>query len=362
MRRRAIIARVAVVALMAVGLLMPAGPASLVAARVQAAGGQTTPAGPGASGWTAPRTPWGDPDLQGTWSNITATSFERPEELAGKAALTEEEAAAYEQQLADQRLAAESVSHTGYSPRVWFERGDGLVAGRTSLVVDPPDGRVPPLTPEAARKAEAAATARSEHPADSWEDVSLYTRCLTRGMPGAMVPGFYNHNYQILQTPDHVAILVEMIHDVRIIPLDGRPHLGAQNGQWLGDSRGRWEGETLVVETTSFAPGADYTGAGFANLRANYPGSGATLRLIERFTRVGVDAVDYEFTVVDPGIWTRPWTASIPMSREGADDPIPIYEYACHEGNYGIVGILAGHRAEERAAADGTATEAGRRD
>ena len=306
----------------------------------------------GTTAWTAPRTPWDHPDLQGTWSNITATPFERPEALAGKTVLTTEEAAEYEQQVAERRRAAESVSHTGYSARVWFERGENLDSRRTSLVVDPPDGNVPPLTPEAARKAEAAAAVREAHPADSWEDVSLFTRCLTRGMPGAMVPGFYNHNYQILQTPDQVVILVEMIHDARVIPLDGRPHLASGIGQWMGDSRGRWEGDTLVVETTNFSPKADYTGAGFANLRANYPGSGATLRLIERFTRVDAETIDYQFTVDDPTNWTTPWTASIPMRQDGAGDPIPIYEYACHEGNYGIVGILAGHRAEERVTRD----------
>ena len=305
--------------------------------------------GVGATQWSAPRTPWGDPDLQGTWSNITATPFERPEDLAGKAVLTAEEAAAYEQQISDQRLAFEEVSHTGYSLEVWFERGNRLASNRTSAIVDPPDGRVPSLTAEAERKAETGRAAREAHPADSWEDVSLFTRCLTRGMPGSMIPGFYNHNYQILQTPGYVVILLEMIHDVRVIPLDGRPHVAPEIGQWMGDARGRWEGETLVVETTNFAPQSDFTGGGFANLRANYPGSGATLRLTERFTRVDDETTDYEFTADDPTIWTAPWTASIPMRQDGP--PEPLYEYACHEGNYGIVGILTGHRAEEQRAA-----------
>ena len=196
----------------------------------------------GASQWSAPRTPWGDPDLQGTWSNITATPFERPEDLAGQAELTAEETAAYEQKIADQRLAFEEVSHTGYSLEVWFERGNRLASNRTSAIVDPPDGRVPALTAEAERKAETGRAAREAHPADSWEDVSLFTRCLTRGMPGSMIPGFYNHNYQILQIPGYVVILLEMIHDVRIIPLDGRPHVAPEIGQWMGDARGRWEG------------------------------------------------------------------------------------------------------------------------
>ena len=325
---------VAVVAVLAVGIVVSRWPVTVDV---------------GATQWSAPRTPWGDPDLQGTWSNITATPFERPEDLAGKAVLTAEEAAAYKQKISDERLASEKISNVGYSLEVWFERGDRLVSSRTSAIVDPPDGRVPSLTAEAERKEEMGRAAREAHPADSWEDVSLFTRCLTRGMPASMIPGFYNHNYQILQTPGYVVILLEMIHDVRVIPLDGRPHVAPEIGQWMGDARGRWEGETLVVETTNFAPQSDFTGGVYANLGANYRGSGATLRLTERFTRVDDGTIDYEFTANDPTIWTAPWTASIPMRQDGP--PEPLYEYACHEGNYGIVGILTGHRAEEQRSA-----------
>lgn len=301
------------------------------------------PAAPAQPETGAPvRTPWGDPDLQGIWNNVTATPFERPEELAGKLVLTEEEAAEFEQQIAERRAANESENEDapegarlGYSVRVWFETGHGLTENRTSLVVDPPEGRVPDLTPEAQQRAEERAAHRREHPADSWEDTGLFTRCLTRGLPGAMTPGFYNHNYQILQAPGYVAILVEMIHDARIIPLDDRPSLAPTIQQWMGDSRGRWEGETLVVETTNFSP------------KANYRQSGENLRLVERFTRIDADRLDYQFTIDDPTTFTRPWTVSVPMTHvEG-----PLYEYACHEGNYGLPNILAGHRQEEAVAA-----------
>jgi hypothetical protein len=282
---------------------------------------------------TGPRTPWGHPDLQGVWTNTTTTPFERPKELAGKQVLTADEQRELDRQTAA-RVSLDNVprSNVGAYNEFWVERGK--LSNQTSLVVDPPDGRIPPLTPDAQKQATARAQYRKEHPADSWEDIALYTRCVTRGLPGAMVPGFYNHNYQILQTPDHVAILVEMIHDARIIPLDGRRHVGSTLRQWMGDSRGRWEGNTLVVETTNFSPKAE-----FRNAREN-------LRLIERFTRIDADTIDYRFTVEDPTTFTRPWTAAIPMTKLHE----PLYEYACHEGNYAVPNILSGHRADEKAA------------
>jgi hypothetical protein len=280
-----------------------------------------------------PRTAWGHPDLQGVWTNTTTTPFERPKELAGKQVLSAEEQTELDRQTAA-RVSLDNVprSNVGAYNEFWVERGK--LSKQTSLVVDPPDGRIPPLTPDAQKYANARAQHRREHPADSWEDISLYTRCLTRGLPGAMVPGFYNHNYQILQTPNHVAILVEMIHDVRIIPLDGRQHVGPTLRQWMGDSRGRWEGNTLVVETTNFSPKAE-----FRNAREN-------LRLVERFTRIDADTIDYRFTIEDPTTFTRPWSAAIPMTRLNE----PLYEYACHEGNYAVPNILSGHRADEKAA------------
>ncbi len=198
-------------------------------------------------------------------------------------------------------------------------------------MVDPPDGRVPPLTPDGQTRA----TARSARGYDSWEDRSLWERCITRGLP--MVPGPYNNNYQILQTPGYVVILHEMIHDARIIPLDGRPHVGQNVRQWFGDSRGRWEGATLVVETTNFSD------------KWSYRGSTEKLRLIERFTRMDNGTVKYEFTIDDPATFTKKWTAVIPMA---STDEL-IYEYACHEGNYGMVNLLSGARVQEKTAGEG---------
>ncbi len=208
------------------------------------------------------------------------------------------------------------------------------------MVVDPPDGRLPPLTPEGQE-----AKKRRARGADSWEDRHLWERCITRGgLPNAMFPRAYNNNTQILQAPGYVVLLLEQIHEVRIIPLDGRPHVLPNIRQWLGDSRGHWEGATLVVDTINFAgevsalqPWADFNSAS---------GSGETLHLVERFTRVDADTIAYQVTVDDPKMYTRPWTVAFPMTKTQDQ----IYEYACHEGNYGMVGILAGARAEEKAA------------
>jgi hypothetical protein len=189
-------------------------------------------------------------------------------------------------------------------------------------------------------------------PPASWEDLNAYDRCITRGLPGAMIPGFYNHNYQILQAPGYVAILVEMIHDVRIIPVDGRPHLGPGLRQWMGDSRGRWEGQTLVVETMNFNDKIQEVTGNAMRLPSGEPIGGryhavfATrgLKLVERFTRVDADTIDYRFTVTDPATFTRPWTAVTPMMRINE----PLFEYACHEGNYAVPNMLRGARAQEQ--------------
>jgi hypothetical protein len=290
--------------------------------------------------WTPPRTPYGDPDLQGLWTNATGTPFERPGELSGKQVLTEEEAAEYEQRAletrdADRRDATGTAADVDLAyNQFWYDRGTKVIpTRRTSLVVDPPDGRVPRLTQEAQARADARLAARRRSPADGPEDRSLAERCIlwpTAGPP--MIPSGYNNNYQILQTPDYVVILIEMIHDVRIIPLHGRPHAPQSVRQWMGDSRGRWEGDTLVVDTTNFTS------------KTNFRGSGENLHLIERFTRVDPDTLNYEFTVEDPASFTRSWTAAIPMvTTEG-----PIFEYACHEGNYGMANLLSGARAEEK--------------
>jgi hypothetical protein len=297
-------------------------------------------AAPPAKKWTASHTPDGQPDLQGIWSNATITPFERPKEFAGKEFLTEQEAADYEktvlqQSNRDRRGSTADADVNGAYNEFWFDRGTKVVPSRrTSLVVDPPDGRVPPLTPDA-RKAAAARQEIARRPPEGPEDMSLPVRCLawpTSGPP--MLPTAYNNNYQILQSPGVVAILVEMIHDVRIIPLDGRPHIPQNIRQWLGDSRGRWEGNTLVVDTTNFTD------------KTHFSGSDQNLHLTERFTRTGENTIRYEFAVDDPTAFERPWKGEIPLTKA----PGPLYEYACHEGNYSMENMLKGARAQEKAA------------
>ena len=289
----------------------------------------------GSQEWTQTRTAWGDPDIQGIWNNVTATRLERPADLSERNILTDEEAAEYSQSIADRRAEAEARPHTGYAASIWFESSDSLSGNRTSLLIDPPTGQLPPLTSLAKKVAEAEAEARRMSPADTWWDRGPYERCISRGLPGAMLPGFYNHNYQILQTPNYVVILVEMIHDARIIPLDGRSRIDTGIKQWLGDSRGHWEGNTLVVETTNLRHVDRLTVAFF--------GTSEQGRVIERFTKLDSGFMDYHVTVDDPVTFTDTWTASIPMTLVDG----PLYEYACHEGNYGLPNILAGHRREE---------------
>ena len=290
---------------------------------------------------TSPRG-FGERDLQGIWTNATVTPLERPAEFAGKEFLTEAEAAAFEKRARDRNDAdrregdAEADLATGYNDLFW-ERGRSVVSTRrTSLVVDPPDGRIPPLTPEAQRKAAARAEARRLRPADGPEDRSLDDRCIVRGTSGPpMLPAGYSNNYQIVQSADSVAILVEMIHDARIIPIDAgnaRPHLSGNIRQLTGDPRGRWEGRTLVVETTNFTD------------RRPFRGSGGHLRVTERFTRADATTLLYRFTVDDPETFTRPWSGEIPMKKIVG----PIFEYACHEGNYSMAYILSAARHEER--------------
>ena len=291
------------------------------------------------------RTPDGHPDLQGVWNFSTATPMERPPDLAEQATLTEEEAAAWEQRLAEQRAANESEledaplgARLGYSVRVWFEHGHALSEQRTSLVIDPPDGRIPPVQPVVEERAELRRTLRDRH-AHGPEDRGFSERCLLGFNSGPpMTPSAYNNNVQLFQTADHVVILNEMVHNARIVPLDGRPHLPAHLRQWVGDSRASWDGDTLVVETRNFL--------GETSLR----GSSANLQLVERFTRAGADTLIYEFTVNDPTSWAGPWTAQVQMNR--TDEPL--YEYACHEGNYSMASSLSGARAmEAREAAAG---------
>ncbi|HEX4593313.1 MAG TPA: hypothetical protein VH157_03510 [Bryobacteraceae bacterium] len=304
-----------------------------------------TKGAPAAKIWTAPRTADGQPDIQGLWSNSTLTPLERPKDLAGKEFLTEQEAAAREKRLREELSTdrrdggAEADVGRSYN-ELWRERGKVLT--RTSLIVDPADGRLPSLTAEGQKRAAARAEDRKRRgpdPADSWLDRNLAERCLTRGAP--KLPGGYNNNFQIVQSPGYVMITQEMIHEARIIPLDGRPHVDPSIRLWMGDSRGHWEGDTLVVDTTN------YNDKIISNSFNCCPGSGSSLHVVEKFRRVDANNIDYTYTVDDPATYTRPWTASVPMEKTDG----PIYEYACHEGNYALQDILAGARAKDKAAA-----------
>jgi hypothetical protein len=300
---------------------------------------------------TIARTPWGDPDLQGTWDFTTITPLQRPAEFAGREFLTDKEAAAIEKQINQQRFETEerspgSLGAAGrpesdpgiYNLGWWWEPGGRKLvrSRRTSIVVDPPDGRLPPLTPQAQAISRARDAARELRRAPN--DLPLAERCIMGFNSGPpMVPGPYNNLVQVFQSPGYVVIVNEMVHDARVVPLDGRPPLRNAMRLWSGDSRGHWEGETLVVETGNFTDNGTGT--------FGVPGLiDRNLTLVERFTRVENDVLMYRFTVTDPTVWTRPWSAEVPMTRINGF----VMEYGCHEGNYGLANILAGARAEER--------------
>ncbi len=297
-------------------------------ASIVAAGALTTAilAASPAAGQTA-RTAWGDPDLQGLWNMTHGTPLERPEGVTA-AVLSEEERAT-------RRAARSSAFFTprdgdpGFYNEFWFEWGKE--DNRTAMIDDPADGRIPmhPGVREREDTLRAARRAKAESP-DTWLDMSVYDRCITRWALPAL-PTNYNNNWNILQTPDYVVIFQEMIHDARIIPLDGRPHIDAGIRQWLGDSRGRWEDDTLVIETTHF------------NGKHNFNGAREGLHLVERIRRVDADNLDWQWTITDPSVYAQPWTGSLPLTSTAG----PLFEFACHEGNYGLYNILAGARAEE---------------
>lgn len=300
-----------------------------------------SPQSPEGEKYVLPRTPHGQPDLQGIWSNAVITPLERPAELADKAFLSAEEAIEYERRRQEETFMDERPEDPEADARnayndFWWDWGENIAATRrTSLVIDPPDGRIPALTEEGQRRAAERAEYRRMHPSDGPEDRTLADRCLlwvSAGPP--MLPTAYNNNFHLVQTADHVMILNEMIHDARIIPLDGRPPLPDSVDQWMGSSRGYWDGDTLVVETTNFTD------------KTNFRGASENMHLTERFTRMSDDILLYEFTVDDPEAFTQPWTVQIPARK--ADGLI--YEYACHEGNVAMSGMLAGARAEEAAA------------
>ena len=333
-----------------VAVLATFGVITLVVA-VQAQVSNKPPASRGSEdSYRPPRTSWGDPDLEGKWpsTNVAGVPLQRPESFGTRNVLTDAEFAQRQAQAArqkDQDLADFDFDNPsvpfgqvggGQSPpQHWFERGE--TQRQVSLIVDPPNGRLPALT-AAAQKREA--DRRRESPAQpaSYTDFSLYERCITRGLTGSILPGGYNNGNQIFQSPGYVTIVNEMIHESRIVPLDGRPHISPAIGSHLGDSRGRWDGDTLVVETKNFT---DRFGVGMNNT-----GASAALTITERFTRTSDRTLRYSVTVDDPMTWTAPFTLQYDLTR---DDRYGMYEYACHEGNYALQNILSGARATERA-------------
>jgi len=290
------------------------------------------------------------PSFEGIWNSASLTPFQRPVELGTKEYYTEQEAAVYEKNKAqevnrDRRDGGQEADIARAYNELWFDRGSKLArTRRTSMIIDPPDGRVPPMTPEARKKFQAIQEKFAVHPADGPEDRPLPDRCLMFSQSGPpMIPGNYNDLYQIVQTPEYISILAEMGNQVRVIPLDGRPHLPGNVQAWMGDSRGHWEADTLVVETVNFRFndrsrfGVQYDGMTDKNLR-----------IIERFTRTSPGSILYRATIDDPTVYTKPWTMEVSLEKSEG----PVYEYACHEGNYGLAGVLAGERAQEKRATE----------
>ena len=336
MRRHPLV-QLSLAAAIAIGLLgaMPAGAQALAAAKATA----------GAKNWAPPHRPDGQPDLEGTWSNATTVPMERPAELGTKEFYTEEEFAQQQKKFEEQNERAQggrqtqpgTVADVHYDlAQYGLDRGHTKMAAslRTSMIVGP-EGKIPPMLPAAQKRNADRAAYNRAHSFDGPETRGLSERCITwpNEGPPMLSPG-YNSNLQIVQGPGYVAILQEMIHDVRMIPLDGRTHLPKTIRQWFGDSIGHWEGNTLVVDTTNFTD------------RTAFRGSTDSLHVVERFTRVDPDTVQYEFTVEDPATWAAPWTAQTLWTKTET----PIFEYACQEGNYGMANVLSGARASERAA------------
>ncbi len=310
-----------------------------VAAQAPARAGAARPA---AKTWTPPRTPWGHPDLQGTYTNKDESGIpmEKPDGVKGNAPDPSDDSEFAEivrernKAIADRAPLAGGI--TGAGPTHWYENYDARNS-RLWLVVDPPSGKIPAETEDAKRRAAAREAARAKAargPADSWEDRSLYDRCISLSVPGSMTPKIYGNSYEIVQTPDSVAIRYEMIHETRIVPLDGRPKLGAAFKQYMGDARGYWDGDTLVVESTNYHPAV------------NNRGATESLRLIERFRPVAPDKMEWSVTYDDAKTWTRPWTWAMNLTK---DETQSIFEYGCHEGNRGLANILSAARAEEKA-------------
>ena len=290
-----------------------------------------------------PRTAWGQPDLQGVWDFRSITPMQRPNDRADQEFLTAEEAAELDQAAVERDVRSwnrearrtEAGGNVGAYNNFWMDRGlKSVGTRRTSLIVYPPNGRMPSMTPSGQERAQARRDYAQEHPADSWSDFSSGVRCILGFNAGPpFTPSAYNNNMQLFQTPDTVVVMTEMVNTSRVIPLNGQPHLDPDVLQWSGDSRGYWEGDTLVVETRNFDP------------KRKWRGTTASTRLVERFTRVDAETLEYAFTVTDPETWTSAWTASVPLVL----NPEPMFEYACHEGNYSMPVMLGGTRTEELA-------------
>jgi len=295
---------------------------------------QPSAAGQAPDSSSAPHMPWGAPDLQGVWDHGTATPLERPDEYEGREFLTDEEVAEANVQATTfatserrDELSAERDVGLAYN-QFWWDRG--LSDGRTALIIDPPDGQIPEQTPAALARTEARRGSRQQRQrSEGPEDRGLWERCLSRG--AVRLGGVYNNNFQIFQTDDYVAILLEMVHEMRIIPLDGGSAAAQVPDQWLGRSHGHWEGDTLVVETAHFSG------------QAPWRGSGENLQVVERFSRPAADTLRYEVTFEDSTTWVAPWTAALDMPQTGG----LLYEYACHERNYGMENLLRGARAQQ---------------
>jgi len=319
-----------------------------MAAQAPAAASKKAPA----KAYTPPRTPWGDPDLAGVYTNKDENGIpvERPSQFDGKkledvdeSEFTEIVKARNEASVA--RAPGIGGAETGAGPVHWYEHYDAKNS-RPWLITDPADGRIPPTTREAEQRAASRAAARTGRgPADSYEDRSLYDQCITRGLPGSMMPAIYGNSYQIHQSPGVVAIRYEMIHETRIIPLDQREHVGSKIQTYMGDARGHWDGSTLVVETTNFLPQAANRGAS------------EKLRLVERFKPVGPNRVEWSVTFEDAATWARPWTFAMNLTKDATQAP---FEYACHEGNYGLHNILSAARAEDKGEQGTPAPQTGR--
>jgi hypothetical protein len=290
--------------------------------------------------WTPPHTIDGQPDLQGVWTNATITPFERPAQLAGKAYLTEQEAAELEKQSAKSKVdRPPAAGDVGNYNQVWFDAGTKVVGTRqTSLVMEPANGLVP-VKPAA----EAKRDYDLAHISDSYEHMSIWDRCITRGVPGRMFPAGYNNAYQIVQSAGNIVIMSEMIHDARVIPLDGRAHAPKEVRAWDGDSRGHWEGNTLVVDTTNYN-GKGWIATSAATGRIKGIPQSEALHVVERFTRISEGTIQYEVTIDDPNVYTQPWKVVIPLTR---DPEYVLYEYACQEGNQAVENILRGGRAKD---------------